>query len=77
MNAAWAVMEWFVGLFVVFFIYTFMWDIYLGFWNMALQAGANSVVMSYMYSIHIYLPVLAFIGLSITFLVRMQRRPTG
>ena len=74
MNASWAAIEYFGSIFIVMFTYTFLWDLYVGFWNMALAAGANSTVMMYFYTIHVYIPVIFLIGSSITFLVRVQRK---
>ena len=74
-GVAYAVMAYLLSIVGVMFVYTFMWDIYAGFWNMCLGYGANSNVFMMFYTVHQYIPIIAFIAMTIG-LVAAVRRPT-
>ncbi len=60
---------------IVMFVYTFLWDFYVGFWNIALGYGANGTFLGYLYTIHQYLPILIFVGETIALIAAVERRP--
>lgn len=60
---------------IVLFVYTFLWDFYVGFWNMALGYGANTTFLGYLYTIHQYLPIIFFVGETIAYIATVERRP--
>ena len=60
---------------LVLFVYTFLWDMYVGFWNIAYNYGASATYMGYLYTIHQYLPILFFVGETIAYISAVERRP--
>ena len=74
MGAGIATMLWLASLTLVLFVYTFMWDFYAGFWNIALNYGANATFMGYLYTIHQYIPAIFFIAETIGYIATVERR---
>jgi len=68
-------MIYFFSLFAVMFVYTFLWDFYVGFWNICLAYGANGTFMGYLYTIHAYLPGIFFVAETIAYVAAVERRP--
>lgn len=71
---SYATVVYFVTMFAVLFTYTFTWDLFAGFHDMALSAGANATIMGYMYTIHNWIPAAFFLSLTFWYLVQAQRR---
>jgi hypothetical protein len=64
----------FVSLFALLFLYTMCWDLYTGFFTLAIAAGGDSVILGYMYTIHEWIPAALFLSLTFWYLVQAQRR---
>lgn len=63
-----------VSLFSLMFFYTLTWDLYVGFMNMALSAGADGTIIGYLYTIHTWMPFAILISLTIWYLSQSQAR---
>ena len=64
-SIAWALMAYFAGTFFIFFTYTFLWDFFRGFWNIALSTGADADNLGYLYTMHTIIPAIAWISMTI------------
>lgn len=71
---SYATVVYFVSLFAILFMYTLCWDLYTGFWGMALAVGGDSVILGYMYTLHEWIPAAFFLSLTFWYLVQSQRR---
>lgn len=74
MGAGIATMLWLASLTLVLFVYTFLWDLYVGFWNIAGGYGASAVYLGYLYTYHQYLPAIFFIAETIGYIATVERR---
>ncbi|MFA5407577.1 MAG: hypothetical protein WC343_02275 [Bacilli bacterium] len=71
---SYATVTYFVSLFAIMFVYTLTWDLYTGFWTMAVDAGGDATIMGYFYTIHQWIPAAFFLSLTFWYLVQAQRR---
>lgn len=71
---AYATVVYFVSLFTLLFTYTICWDLYTGFFSMAIAMGGDSTILGYMYTIHEWIPAALFPSLTFWHLVQAQRR---
>lgn len=71
---AYATVVWLVSLVAVMFVYTFTWDLYVAFWEGAMNMGVNAAILNYLYAIHQWLPIAFLFSTSFWFLVEAQRR---
>lgn len=71
---AYTIIVYFVALASLMFMYTITWDLFVGFMEMALASGADTVIIGYMYTIHTWIPLALLISLTIWFLSESQVR---
>lgn len=71
---SYATVVYFVCLFAILFLYTLTWDLYAGFWVMAVNLGGDSTALGYLYTIHEWIPAAFFLSLTFWYLVQAQRR---
>lgn len=63
-----------VSIGVLLFLYTLLYDLWIGFADLAETAGADPTIMSWVFVIWTWYPLILLVTLTIGYLVENQRR---
>ena len=71
---SYATIVYLVSIFAVMFTYTLLWDLYVGFWCIAITSGANVTILNYLYTGHQWIPAAFLLSATFWYLSAAQRR---